>query len=291
MKVAITFSYLGDEFHGSQIQPSLKTVQGELEKACKRLKWSRNGVKISSRTDAGVNARMNFAIIDVPDGIKNDLPKGLLKGLNDILPSSICVYDAEEVSDKCNIRNAKMRIYRYRMELLEGWEKNIDLEEFNKALNLFLGEHDFSNFYKKEDERSTIRIIEDISPWVSNENRIIGFEIKSKGFLWNQVRRIANCINGLLNNNFSEKDVINSLKVGSKKTDFGLAPSRWLTLWHLEHNDLTKKLKTSFSEPPEVNDFENDRRIHSIIIEVESKKHHAWLQFEFSQMLKLKLET
>ena len=62
MKVAITFSYLGDEYHGSQIQPSLKTVQGELQKACKRLNWSPKGVKISSRTDAGVNARMNFAL-------------------------------------------------------------------------------------------------------------------------------------------------------------------------------------------------------------------------------------
>ena len=290
MKVAITFSYLGDEFHGSQIQPSLKTVQGELEKACKRLKWSPNGVKISSRTDASVNARMNFAIIEVPEGIKKDLPEGLLKGLNDILPSSICVYDAEEVSEDCNIRNAKMRTYRYRMELLENWNKKVDYDIFNSVLNIFLGEHDFSSFYKKEDERSTLRVIEEISPWCSKEHRIIGFEIKSKGFLWNQVRRIANCINGLLNNDFVEKDVIESLKSGSKKFDFGLAPSRWLTLWHLDHEKLTPKLKTSFTEPPEVISLENDRRINSIIIEVESKKHHAWLQFESSQMLKLKLE-
>ncbi|MAO70730.1 MAG: tRNA pseudouridine(38-40) synthase TruA [Euryarchaeota archaeon] len=290
MKVAITFSYLGDKYHGSQIQPSLKTVQGELEKACKRLKWSSKGIKISSRTDAGVNARMNFAVIEVPEGIKKDLPNGLLKGLNDILPSSICVYDAEEVSDDCNIRNATSRIYRYRMELLENWNKNIDLDYYNGVLNLFLGEHDFSNFYKKEDDRSTIRIIEEISPWVSKENRIIGFEIKSKGFLWNQVRRIASCINGILNGDFSKKDVIKSLKLGSVKFDFGLAPSRWLTLWHLEHEKLIPKIRTSFTEPPIVLDFEEDRRVNSIIIEAESKKHHAWLQFESSQMLKQKLE-
>ena len=84
-------------------------------------------------------------------------------------------------------------------------EKNIDLDYYNDVLNLFLGEHDFSNFYKKEDDRSTIRIIEEISPWVSKENRIIGFEIKSKGFLWNQVRRIASCINGILNGDFSKR--------------------------------------------------------------------------------------
>ena len=83
---------------------------------------------------------MNFAIIEVPEGIKKDLPGGLLKGLNDILPSSICVYDAEEVSEDCNIRNAKMRTYRYRMELLENWNKKVDYNIFNSVLNIFLGE-------------------------------------------------------------------------------------------------------------------------------------------------------
>ena len=289
MKVVITFSYLGGEFHGSQIQPSLKTVQGELEKACERLKWAPNGIKISSRTDAGVNARMNFALIDVPEGIRDDIPQGLLKGLNDILPSSICVYDAEEVSETCNIRIAKIRTYRYRLELLKNWNENFNINDLENALNLFHGEHDFSNFYKQEDDRSTTKVIENITPWVSKSNRIIGFEIKSKGFLWNQVRRIASCIAGLLNNDFSKNDVIDSLKKDSGEFDFGLAPSRWLTLWHLEHEEVMKKSETNYNEPPPLSDFDTDRRVNSLILEAEAKKHHAWLQKEFALMLKIQL--
>jgi len=288
MKVAITFSYLGYEFHGSQIQPSLNTVQGELEKACRRLKWSPNGVKISSRTDSGVSARMNFAVIDVPEGIEKDIPSGLLKGLNDILPSSICVYDAEKVDEKCNIRSARIRTYRYRLDLIENMEK-IDLNVFKSILNLFLGKHDFFNFYKQEDERSTIRTIEKISPWVSKNKRIIGFEIKSKGFLWNQVRRIASCILKVINNEISREDVINSLIPGNKKVDFGLAPPRWLILWHLEHEELVSKTESLFYDPPKPSKLSHDRRVNSIIIEADAKKHHAWLQNEYANFLKNKL--
>ena len=289
MKVAITFSYLGYEFHGSQIQPSLKTVQGELEKACRRLKWSPSGVKISSRTDSGVNARMNFAIIDVPEGIQKDIPKGLLKGLNDILPSSICVYDAEKVTENCKIRSAKMRTYRYRLDLIEEIGTRVGLNDLKSILNIFLGTHDFFNFYKQEDERSTIRTIEEINPWISKNNRIIGFEIKSKGFLWNQVRRIASCILKIINNEISKNDVIKSLITGNEKIDFGLAPSRWLTLWHLEHEDLISKTEALFFDPPKPSRLSNDRRVNSIIIEADAKKHHAWLQTEYANLLKDKL--
>ena len=291
MKVAITFSYLGYEFHGSQIQPDLTTVQGELEKACKRLKWSPNGVKISSRTDSGVNARMNHALIDVPNGIEEDLPHGILKGLNDILPSSICIYDAEKVNDDCNIRLAEIRTYRYRLEMMDKWKSDIDLKKFKDIIRLFLGTHDFFNFYKQEDNRSTIRTIKEIVPWVSKDNRLIGFEIKSKGFLWNQVRRIASCIVRVINKEISVEDVINSLTTGGKRYDFGLAPSRWLILWHLEHKDLSQKTKKIFSEPPKRNLPTTDRRVNSILIEADAKNHHAWLQTESANLLEEKLNS
>ena len=36
-RLVLCFGYLGDKFHGSQLQPDVRTVQGELEKALKKL--------------------------------------------------------------------------------------------------------------------------------------------------------------------------------------------------------------------------------------------------------------
>ena len=35
-RLVLCFGYLGDKFHGSQLQPDVRTVQGELEKALKK---------------------------------------------------------------------------------------------------------------------------------------------------------------------------------------------------------------------------------------------------------------
>ena len=62
--------YLGDEFHGSQIQPDVRTVQGELVRVFRSLKWLTGPEEdqllvLSSRTDAGVHVRVNGGIVDL----------------------------------------------------------------------------------------------------------------------------------------------------------------------------------------------------------------------------------
>ena len=63
----VAFGYHGAKFHGSQIQPDVRTVQGELKQAIERLGWwTESCLEMSSRTDAGGRGRLNLATISRP---------------------------------------------------------------------------------------------------------------------------------------------------------------------------------------------------------------------------------
>ena len=64
-RVAVRFAYLGDGFSGSQIQPEVRTVEGEMRTALHKvcgLDDDRLDLRIASRTDRGVNALGNVAV-------------------------------------------------------------------------------------------------------------------------------------------------------------------------------------------------------------------------------------
>ena len=61
MKYFAKIKYLGTEFHGFQVQPQLRTVQGELCRALGELFSSPVKVTGCSRTDSGVHAN-EFAL-------------------------------------------------------------------------------------------------------------------------------------------------------------------------------------------------------------------------------------
>ena len=67
VRLAFTIGYIGRHYHGSQIQPDVTTVQGELIRVFRKLKWlddnSGHNLVLSSRTDAGVNVRRNGGVV------------------------------------------------------------------------------------------------------------------------------------------------------------------------------------------------------------------------------------
>ncbi len=233
-RLVLCFGYLGDKFHGSQLQPDVRTVQGELEKALKKLEWldSDAHIWISSRTDAGVHVRMNLGSFDMPASRWSSIGENnLLRAVNDRLPDDVFVWGAYGVSDDVIVRLARRRVYLYRLQALPGWPLDVSPERVSRWCRVFEGGHDFTNFCRVEEDRTTVRTIHSCTPWVDLSGRVIGFRIEAESFLWNQVRRIAAALHGLATERIELSDVIRALHRPNESIDFGRSSSDWLILW------------------------------------------------------------
>ena len=240
-RLVLCFGYLGDKFHGSQLQPDVRTVQGELEKALKKLEWldSDAHIWISSRTDAGVHVRMNLGSFDMPASRWSSIGENnLLRAVNDRLPDDVFVWGAYGVSDDVIVRLARRRVYLYRLQALPGWPLDVSPERVSRWCRVFEGGHDFTNFCRVEEDRTTVRTIHSCTPWVDLSGRVIGFRIEAESFLWNQVRRIAAALHGLATERIELSDVIRALHRPNESIDFGRSSSDWLILWTINHPSL-----------------------------------------------------
>jgi len=237
--IALRIGYLGDSFHGAQIQPRLRTVQGELVKAIRKLTWAqkteKQPVQMASRTDAGVHVRVNAAFFDIPESAWEDAGQdGLLFALSHHLEDDIALIDVNRIDDWIP-RHASSRTYRYRIECIEGWEGAHD--DFDKWCSMFEGHHDFSDFCRHSSSQGRVRKIDVCRPWYSG-SRIVGFEVIAGSFAWNQIRRIASALHGINCGMFTSEEVQQSIDYPNGSF-FGLAPAEWLTLWSVEWPELS----------------------------------------------------
>lgn len=235
----VAFGYHGTGFHGSQIQPDVRTVQGEIASALRSLGWWSEGcLELSSRTDAGVSVRMNLATISVPQNVRQSVGEAaFVSALNDHLPSDLVVWRARWVPAETHCRHAVSRTYVYRCEMMKNWPQDFDLELFTAACSAFVGTHDFSNFCRLDGERSPIRSIDICEPWIDESGRVVGFRVTGEAFLWNQIRRIGSAIRLVMVGEISVGDIRAALDNPQSTIDYGRASADGLVLWSLNHSD------------------------------------------------------
>jgi tRNA pseudouridine38-40 synthase len=156
----LTLAYDGTDFHGWQIQPNERTIQGALQSALGRIVGEAPLPQGSGRTDAGVHALAQVASFALQARIP---PANLIRALNRTLPGSIRILAAEIVSDTFHARHSAVaKTYEYRVLPIEpgcrqicppmlarfvypySWSVNI--AGLNAAAAAFLGEHDFRSF-------------------------------------------------------------------------------------------------------------------------------------------------
>lgn len=156
----LILAYDGTDFHGWQVQPGERTVQGELQSALARIVGESPLPQGSGRTDAGVHALAQVASFPLQARIP---PANLLRALNRTLPGAIRIHSAEIVPGTFHARHSAVaKTYEYRVLPIEpaapqicppflaryvcpySWHVNLDLLQRSAAA--FIGEHDFRSF-------------------------------------------------------------------------------------------------------------------------------------------------
>src|SRR5204863_5014156 len=113
--IKLALAYDGSEFSGWQVQPDAATIQGTLASAIGRITAEKVLPQGSGRTDAGVHALAQVASFTTESPIPAE---NLVKALNDMLPPSIRVLDANEAREGFKGRGwvtyseHRQRIYR-----------------------------------------------------------------------------------------------------------------------------------------------------------------------------------
>jgi tRNA pseudouridine38-40 synthase len=240
----LTLAYDGTNFFGSQRQAKSRTVQGELEKALRKLGWTGRSVILAGRTDTGVHAMGQVASADL-DWSHTD--GDLVRALNASLPADMSVKEAWLVHEKFHPRfDARSRRYRYRLfcqplrdPIRErfAWRvwPGVDADLLTNAAKLFLGPHDFSAFGSPTTPTGgTVRTVMK-AEWMQAEQDEWHFEVQADAFLYRMVRRLVFVQVAVAQGKLASEAIARSLaqqaKAGSgSEIRAGLAPARGLTL-------------------------------------------------------------
>ncbi len=204
----ITLAYDGSAFHGWQVQPGLRTVQGTLATALARITGEQVLPQGSGRTDAGVHALAQVAscMIASPIPVEN-----LGRALNDVLLPSVRVHQVEEMPPDFHARHsARAKTYRYRIyrgeicppflaNYVTHYPQPLDEAAMARAARLVEGEHDFTSFAAVDpplserspqaQEASNIRTIF-CSTCERQGNELI-YTVRGDGFLHHMVRNLV----------------------------------------------------------------------------------------------------
>jgi len=202
-KIVLVIEYDGTGYHGFQMQASLPTIQGEMEKALRKLTGERSRVIAASRTDAGVHAKGQV----VSFRTRSSLPvETFINGLNYYLPRDIAVKAAHRVSDSFNVRRSALsREYNYyilnsrtRSPIREGFSYlvggHLDIEAMNQACQALIGEHDFASFASSIGAgiKNTIRRV--YRAEMEKNGELAVFNMVANSFLPHQVRNTAGAL-------------------------------------------------------------------------------------------------
>jgi tRNA pseudouridine38-40 synthase len=266
----LTLAYDGTDFHGWQVQPDMRTIQGELQQALERVVGEAPLPQGSGRTDAGVHALAQVASFELQAPIPAE---NLHRALNRTLPRSIRVLEAKTMPDGFHARHsATAKTYEYRVWIEKRecvdicppflapyvyvcpWD--LDRNALRAAAQSFVGERDFASFAAsdpdlaarsagemdrgggdEDDSPSTVRTIFS-SMWeerTSESGILLAYRVRGNGFLHHMVRNLVGTMIDVGRGYLKAEDIPAILAARSRSAAGPTAPARGLFLHSVEY--------------------------------------------------------
>ena len=252
----LVVSYKGTRYFGWQelgANERKPTVQAKIHQILKKIcKYQSCTISAASRTDSGVHAQGQVVKITIAVAIESDK---LLLGMNSLLPDEIRILQCEPCAAEFNPnKDCKSKEYHYYFctdpiynpvlnDIVAHISPNskasatgpINIELMQQACKLFVGEHDFYNFARRDvNIGSTFRTIiscEILQTQTSTfGDEIYYLKVVGNGFLRHMIRYIAGALFALGRSQLNLSDISEALLNHKEEKISPRAKSRGLHL-------------------------------------------------------------
>jgi len=189
--------YDGTQFHGSQVQGAIPTVQLAINKVLSTLFRTAIATLGASRTDEGVHALSNFYQFDLETGLLPDL----LYKCNAMLPPALAVKNIfQAVNPEFNARfDAVRRRYRYRIYATKNpflyehalyYPYPLNLESLQQTAAIIAEHTCFESFAKRNAQNFTFNCTIHQSYWEERAGEL-HYVVEANRFLRGMVRGLV----------------------------------------------------------------------------------------------------
>lgn len=245
-RVKATVAYDGTNFSGYQLQPGMRTVQLEIDKALVKIHKDKTVHSVASgRTDAGVHA--NGQVIHFDTSLTLPVDRWKI-ALNVLLPTDIRIVQVEYVDEDFHARySATGKTYAYKWstaEVQSPFARNYavhlersqpDIGKMQEAAQHFIGTHDFTSFCSsKTATPNRVRTVRALT--LTKQGDVLTMTIEGDGFLYNMVRTIAGMLLAIGRGWRSPEEVKEILALKDRQAAGKTAPAHGLYLEHVTYD-------------------------------------------------------
>ncbi len=244
--IKLTIAYDGTDYHGWQIQPGLRTVQGTLCDAVSKVCQTQTHVQGAGRTDAGVHAQGQVGVFKT---CHDHAVETLHLAINQHVPSDIVVRHAAEASPDFDvIRHVTQKHYQYTLHLSRvpgvhtarfSWlyPGPLACHTMQEAAQYIVGEHDFRSFAcTVASDQNTVRVLDTCCVHFSEQDpSYLLIDVKGRGFLHHMVRIVVGTLVDIGKGHWPASHMPEILAAKDRKAAGYLAPPQGLCLMAVDY--------------------------------------------------------